>query len=527
MSWKYSHPSVKKKLIKMSMVTSIIAVVLTCSLFVVYGIANTRVMVIKELSLISQIIGNRAGPALDWGDKETAQKSLDDLRIKDSIVVACIYDSTGKIFTSYLGDIKSNCPLLLSNGVISIGWDKLAIYNNIIFHGAKVGIVYIESDIRDIIKEIPNYIGFAFILLFIIGIISYIITSYYQKFISKPILHLVDTTYDIINQNHYTTRAQKFDNDEIGTLADSFNNMLSKIQSRDQELKEVNETLEQRVKARTHELEQAKLRAETSNQAKTEFLRNMSHEFRTPLHAMSSFSIYGIKEAETADRAELHKYFTRISTGTSRLLKLVDGLLSLAKLESGQEIFLMERGNLAAAVETVLAEEQSLILDKQITVNVKPTTVNTEAVFDNDKIIQVITNILGNAIKFTPKGKTITLYFGQTVLQNPTRANTPLPCLTLSISDQGIGIPPDELQKIFDKFVQSSRTNTGAGGTGLGLAIAQHIMKGHGGTIHVQNNTDIGTTFTLILPYMILPGKKVVNFAPQDQGEQPTSTQTI
>jgi signal transduction histidine kinase len=113
-----------------------------------------------------------------------------------------------------------------------------------------------------------------------------------------------------------------------------------------------------------------------------------------------------------------------------------------------------------------------------------------------------VRNLLSNAIKFTPQGKNLFIDFQVSSLKlgkRSTDAQT-VPALACTIRDQGVGIPEDELDAVFDKFVQSSKTRTGAGGTGLGLAICKEIIEGHGGSITAQNNAEGGAAFTFILP---------------------------
>ncbi len=500
--WKKDRTSIQDRLMKMSMATSGMAILLTCLLFIGYGIMSTRIMVTNELTLVSQIIGNRVGPALDWGDKETAQDSLDDLKIKDSVIVACIYDKEKNIFAKYLGDKNAYCPPPPSKNEISRGWSRLSVYNIINFHNADVGSVYIESDIRDITKEIPNYVGFSLMLTLVVGILAYMISSHYRNIIANPILHLVEATKNVINEDHYSIRAQKqeFENDEVGTLADSFNEMLSEIESRDQKLKEAKENLEQKIKERTHDLEVAKVKAEAANDAKSEFLRNMSHEFRTPLHGMANMASFGIKEAETAAPSALKAYFQKIAKVTTRLTELVDGVLNISRMENGSEEFIMGKADIAEMFDIIKMEQAPLFQQKNLElVCIKP-DFDTEIMCHRGKIIQVVANFVGNAVKFTPSGKKITI-----------SAKRDKHNLSISVSDEGVGIPDAELEAIFDKFVQSTRTKTGAGGTGLGLAICKGIIHGHDGKIWAENNKNgEGSTFTFTIPYGLAEGKKIV-----------------
>ena len=492
---------------KMSMVTSIITALVTCTLFVGYGVFSTRSMVIKELTLVSQIIGNRVVAAIDWNDKNTANKSLKDLKIKDSIVMACIYDKEGDVFTSYPEDKNIDCPDSIANGIIAIGWSKLSIYNKIVLDGSVVGTIYIESDIRDIIEEIPHYIGAAILIVILICFIAYYISSHYQKPIAQPILNLVGITYDVIERHDYSSRAKKFDDDEVGTLVDSFNEMLTEVEMRDTEIKainaelnDINENLEKTIAERTHDLEVALVKAEAANEAKSEFLRNMSHEFRTPLHGMINMSNFGIKGLENnSDCSATKIYFEKIAKVTKRLTELVDGVLNISRMENGTEQFEMIKCDVAEMLDIVASEQQAVLQEKNVELIYNKPTFDTEIICHRGKIIQVMTNLIANAVRFCPSGKKVTL-----------SAHKENNYVSISISDEGVGIPEEELEAIFGKFIQSTRTKNGSGGTGLGLAICKGIVRGHEGKIWAENNKDCGAKFTFTIPLDLAVGIKIV-----------------
>ena len=153
-----------------------------------------------------------------------------------------------------------------------------------------------------------------------------------------------------------------------------------------------------------------------------------------------------------------------------------------------------ERTDLLKIVDTIKEELHTLIADSKVTVNIDRPDFNTEAEIDRARFGQIIRNILANAIRFTPKGDYIHISIAQSVLPANLSENNDetLSALTVIVRDSGIGIPEDEFEAIFDKFIQSSKTNTGAGGTGLGLAIAKEIATAHYGTIRAANDPDGG-----------------------------------
>jgi PAS domain S-box-containing protein len=270
----------------------------------------------------------------------------------------------------------------------------------------------------------------------------------------------------------------------------------------EEELRSHRDNLQALVDARTADLRQAKELAEQSNRAKSEFLSNISHEFRTPMHAILSFSRIGQAKADTASPAKLAEYFARIHGGGSRLLELVDELLDLAKLESGQMTYAMHRVDLRRRTEEMLHELQALLENRNMTCTIASPLGDCMIEGDRKRVDQVLRNLLGNAIKFSPHGGEIRVELATATLPAGRRSEDvgEIPALRLTVADQGVGIPEAELENIFEKFVQSSRTATGAGGTGLGLAICREIVQAHRGIIRARNRPEGGAAFDVLLP---------------------------
>ena len=270
---------------------------------------------------------------------------------------------------------------------------------------------------------------------------------------------------------------------------------------RENELLRHRDHLQEMVEEQLTDVIHAKQFAEAANQAKSEFLANISHELRTPMHGILSFAKFGLKKTD-APREKVQEYFSHINHSAERLLELVNDLLDLSKLEAGKMHLRMVGGDLAHAVTSIVNQMQAYAQQNSVTIEFENNTIDSQLEMDVSKIIQVVQNIVGNAIRFSPKDSAVTISLCNTQVPAGRRHNDNItvPGLMLVIADRGHGIPEDELEMIFEKFIQSSATKTGAGGTGLGLAISREIALLHKGEISARNREGGGAEFMLLLP---------------------------
>lgn len=230
------------------------------------------------------------------------------------------------------------------------------------------------------------------------------------------------------------------------------------------------------------ELIEARIKAEQSDRLKSAFLANMSHEIRTPLNAIVGFSKL-LPAAETAEEKEL--YSDIIDQNSDILIQLINDILDLSKIEAGTLEYVKRSMNLGEACRTIYAIHNERMRDGvRLVLDNEEDNLYIEG--DQNRIMQVITNFITNAVKFTPKGE---IHFGFNVEDD---------CIRIYVKDTGIGIEPDKVDHIFERFV---KLNTFAQGTGLGLSICQMIADKVGGDVGVTSEVGKGSTFYFTIPF--------------------------
>lgn len=485
--------SIKQKLITLSMITSTIAVIIVCGMFIIFNIAAERSDLVDELSLIGKIFSEELTGYVAENDKKQTIKSISAIKKRRDLIQVCVYKNGDKShFAYFFNDKKRFIPCVKlppaekyefrRNNVVG---EYLVVSNKMFKKGEEVGYFTLMANLDRIHERRNRGILTSMLLFCVIISISYLISRALQTTISEPILELAKVS-SLVKNGDFTIRAKHYSGDEVGTLTSVYNNMLDEIQFAKQHL-------EDKVQERTQDLERVM-------KVKSQFLSNMSHEIRTPIHGIMNYIDFLEEDWDKIDESKKIEFIKKLHKNSLRLLSLINNLLDLSKFDAGKMEFCMQKANMVKLIENVVEECEALYKhNKDISIEFNyEKGMSYNAIFDQERIAQVIRNLLSNSIKFTTKGKIIIL-LEHTKYRKET--GNKILALKVVVSDNGVGIPEDELDLIFGEFNQSAKTKNGAGGTGLGLTISKAIIEAHNGAIWAENNIDgIGASFTFIIP---------------------------
>ncbi len=247
---------ISSKLMIIMMMTSCLSLVLACAVFVIHNQYDYRDHLTQELNTTAGIIGDNCAAALSFEDPESAAKSLQTLVHLKSLVGAAIYDSDGKLFARYgLAKVPEQYePSMMARNDRHFFGEYAEQFRNIELAGEVIGHIYLRHDMSDLHQVRRDYLGIAFVVLLVVSLIVWVVSSRLRRVISEPVASLAGVVAQVVKQKDFSVRAVKQGEDELGQLIDGFNGMLDRLQRRDSELERARNELERRVEERTAEL---------------------------------------------------------------------------------------------------------------------------------------------------------------------------------------------------------------------------------------------------------------------------------
>ncbi|MBI2088262.1 MAG: HAMP domain-containing protein [Deltaproteobacteria bacterium] len=344
--------------------------------------------------------------------------------------------------------------------------------------------VFIERPVAEAYEPLyASILRTSGVLLFGLGM-ALVVGLFVARRVVRP-LQTLRQGVERIGDGDLSFRLELKTGDEIEVLAEEFNKMTRALQ-------ESYANLEQKVAARTQELRLANQRLDEASKHKSQFLANVSHELRTPLNAIIGFTRLVLRKTEGQIPELQRENLQKVLISAEHLLKLINGLLDLAKIEAGRMEVSVEQFRLDEVVETAVSTVEPMLEDGKVRLVTEIAadipTLNT----DRQKLEEILLNLLSNAAKFTEQGE---------VRLKAWREDQGL---KLVVSDTGVGIKKEALGHIFEAFRQADVSGPGrSAGTGLGLAIVKRLVDLLGGNISVESEVGKGSKFTLSLPFVL------------------------
>jgi signal transduction histidine kinase len=492
--------SLRQKLAVVVLASTLAALVVALAAMIGYELRDYHRGLVLDVTTQADLLGRSTAPALAFDDARVAQENLDLLGARPQIAAAAIYTARSTRFAQYLrAGTRAAAPALPGPEGVRIEGRDLSLFTRIVNDREILGTVYLRAD-YELFDRVLGYAGLAAVVLAFSLLAAYVLARPLQRLVIDPVAEISRIAREVVEQRDYSRRAAKRSDDEVGTLVDAFNGMLTEIERRTHALEDSNRALEREVAERARaELEVARLneelerrvrertaQLEAANQELEAFCYSVSHDLRAPLRAIDGFSQALVEDHAGSVPPDGQRYLQRIRGSAQRMAQLIEDLLNLSRVSRGAlERRALDLGDLA---RQVIAELQNREPERRVDVSIWD---GMEVQADPRLLRAALENLIGNAWKFTSKTPHPRIEIGS--MRDGERT-------VYFVRDNGAGFDMAYADKLFGAF-QRLHGMDDFPGTGIGLATVQRIVNRHGGRIWADAQVGRGAVFYFTLEY--------------------------
>jgi signal transduction histidine kinase len=491
MKQRFASLPIHRKLIVMALAVSACALLAATIGLLAFDIARFRTQASEDAHALAQVIAENTAAAIEFDDAEAARLTLSSVRVRPVVARACVYRLDGSLLAEYRGPGAAACPTVPSD---ASGWGAVSSVVPVRWQERTVGSVYVERALADLGRRVAVTAAAGGFVLLLAGLLALGLARRLQRVISRPIVELAEAARAIERGERHEMSDINAPPDETGALARAFGDMVRRLLSSNEALRE---EIDERRRMQS-ERERLLTREREASRLKDEFLAAVSHELRTPLNAILGWT-HILGQTQSTDPVVV-KASAALERNAQAQNRVIEDLLDISRIITGKLPLSLSALDLRSVVESAVEAVAPSATVKSISLTVDTPASPCIVLGDYDRLRQVVWNLLSNAVKFTPNQGTVTL--GLSRVDDG---------YAIVVSDTGIGISPEFLTHAFERFRQADGSTTRVhGGLGLGLAIVKELTELHGGRVQASSTgLGQGAAFTVTLPALDGPPRDV------------------